>query len=117
MPGSPPCRGSRAATSVRRDGTRFGYADPLPDRCAATLEFRINRAGPVNALRLVTKNLLAVSLDPPGSVDWLMNYLVVPVPEPVDARPGTVVEVTFDYLPGDEIGALIDGIRLGTVRR
>jgi predicted RNA methylase len=94
---------------------QFFYLDPLPDRCAARLTFAIAWPGRITALRLITKNLLAVSLDPPGSVDWLMNYLVVPVPKPVDAQPGTVVEVSFDYRPGDEIGALIDSIRLDTV--
>ena len=62
------------------------------------------RAAEVNAVRVITKNLLATG------VDWLMNYLVVPVPEPVPAGPGGELRVRFGYRPGDEIPALTDGL-------
>jgi protein arginine N-methyltransferase 1 len=83
---------------------RFRYRDRLPSHCAADLRFRATRAIDVNAVRVITKNLVA-----PG-VDWLMNYLVVPLAEPVAAGPGDELRVRFSYRPGDEIPALTDGL-------
>jgi predicted RNA methylase len=92
----------------------YYHADPLPDACAADLAFTAVRPGRLNAIRLLTKNLLAVGLDPPASVDWLMNYLIVPLPEPVDVDAGAGVRLRFRYRPGDEIATLADGARLTT---
>lgn len=90
---------------------QFFYRDPLPDQCAAQLTFTAARAGRVNAVRLITKNLLSVRLFPPGTVDWLMGYLIVPMPEPVDVSAGAEVRIDFTYRPGDEITALSDTLR------
>jgi protein arginine N-methyltransferase 1 len=91
---------------------QFFYRDPLPDRCHADLRFTTTRAGRVNALRVITKNLLAIQFAPPGSIDWLMAYLVVPLREPVRVRAGEELRIAFDYRPGDEISALTDGLRM-----
>jgi predicted RNA methylase len=85
---------------------RFFYRDDLPARCTADLRFTIDAPGHANAVRVITKNLLAVHLNPPGSIDWLMNHLIVPAPTPVRAAAGDEVHVRFDYRPGDEIPAL-----------
>jgi protein arginine N-methyltransferase 1 len=83
---------------------QFFYRDPLPSRCAGDLRFSATRRADVNAVRVITKNLLTTG------VDWLMNYLVVPLPEPVPAGPGDEIRVRFSYRPGDEIPALTDGL-------
>lgn len=90
---------------------QFFYADPLPDRCAADLRFTAERDGVLNAVRLVTKNLLSIRFHPPGSIEWLMSYLIAPLLEPVRVTAGEDVRVTFDYRPGDEIDALTSGAR------
>jgi protein arginine N-methyltransferase 1 len=81
----------------------FFYADLLPETCAASVEFTLPEGGTVNAMRLITKNILTSRLNPPSTVDWLMGYLVVPLTEAVTAAAGQTVRVTFDYRPGDEI--------------
>jgi len=91
---------------------RFFYSDPLPGECAAEIDFVAARAGTVNAVRLCTRNLVALTYDPPGSVDWLMNHLVVPLPEPVAVRAGQGLRVAFGYRPGDEITALCESLRV-----
>ncbi|MGI5236883.1 methyltransferase domain-containing protein [Dactylosporangium sp. CA-139066] len=90
---------------------QFFYSEPLPPRCTADLTFVAERPALVNAVRLVTKNLLALTYDPPGSVDWTMNYLVVPLAEPVEVLTGAEVRIRFDYVPGDEITVLSDHLR------
>jgi type I protein arginine methyltransferase len=86
----------------------FCYADPLPDACTADAEFTTIRPGHLNAIRIITKNLLAIRLVPPASVDWLMNHLIVPLRTPVFADARCRVRVRFEYQPGDEITALMD---------
>ncbi|HYN93140.1 MAG TPA: methyltransferase domain-containing protein [Pilimelia sp.] len=90
---------------------RYFYRDPLPPRCTGDLRFTAARAGRLNAVRIITKNLLAVRLAPPSSVDWLMSYLVAPLTEPVEAAEGDEVRIRFDYRPGDEIDALTGSLR------
>jgi hypothetical protein len=90
---------------------QFFYHDPLPDRCAADLRFTARTDGVLNAVRLITKNLLTVQLNPPGTVDWLMSYLVAPLAEPVTVTAGAQLRITFDYRPGDEIDALTGSAR------
>jgi len=85
---------------------QFFYDGPLPEVCAADLEFTVERAGWLNAIRVITKNILAMHLAPPRSVDWTMNYLVVPLPAPLYAGEGEKVHIAFRYRPGDEIHAL-----------
>jgi type I protein arginine methyltransferase len=91
---------------------QFFWTEPLPTRCAADLTFVAERPAVVNAVRLVTKNLLTLTYEPSGSVDWTMNYLVVPVSEPGEVLTGDEVRVRFAYAPGDEIPALTDDLRV-----
>jgi type I protein arginine methyltransferase len=95
---------------------RFFYDAALPDDCSADLEFTLDRAGWVNAIRVVTKNILVALLAPPASVDWLMNYLVVPLSTPCYAERGERVRVAFGYRPGDEIHVLAGSARAHPVR-
>jgi protein arginine N-methyltransferase 1 len=90
---------------------QFFYSDPLPSRCTADLTFVAERPALVNAVRLVTKNLLALTFEPPGSVDWTMNYLIVPLAEPVEVLTGDELRIRFDYTPGDEITVMSDHLR------
>lgn len=84
---------------------QFYYADALPDSCRADLVFTAAHAGHLNAIRIVTKNLLAIRMSPPGSVDWLMGYLILPLATPVSVEVGTKVRLSFEYSPGDELDA------------
>jgi predicted RNA methylase len=90
----------------------FLYSDPLPASCTADVEFTMDRPGYLNAIRIITKNLLAIRMSPPGSVDWLMGYLIVPLRTPVFADAHSRVRVRFEYQPGDEITALMDSARV-----
>jgi hypothetical protein len=75
----------------------------------------VEQPGWLNAVRLITKNLLATSVAPPTSVEWLMSYLVVPLGAPLYADRGSTVRVTFAYRPGDEIHVLTDSVRAAAV--
>ena len=85
---------------------QFYYDEDLPETCGAELDFTVARPGWLNAVRLITKNVLVANLEPPSTVDWLMNYLVVPLVTPVFAEQGATARVRFAYRPGDQITAL-----------
>ncbi|MFI5842024.1 methyltransferase domain-containing protein [Catenuloplanes sp. NPDC051500] len=78
----------------------FFYGDALPSSCAGDVQFAIETPGVLNAVRMITKNLLTEGPEP---VEWLMNYLVVPLPEPAEVAAGDTVRIRFAYRPGDEI--------------
>lgn len=85
---------------------QFFYDDPLPTSCGADLEFVVEDQGRLDAVRMITKNLLVARPTPRGSIEWLMNYLVVPLPRPLEVACGDRVRLRFRYRPGAEITAL-----------
>lgn len=95
---------------------QFFYDGPMPERCSADIVFTVGRPGWLNAVRILTKNVLAAHLTPPSTVDWLMNYLVVPLPKPYYAHEGERVRIAFDYRPGDELHVLSGTVRAVPVR-
>ncbi|WP_033337531.1 methyltransferase domain-containing protein [Catenuloplanes japonicus] len=82
----------------------FFYGDELPSSCAGNVVFVVQTGGTLNAVRMITKNLLT---EDPEPVEWLMNYLVVPLPEPTEVAAGDTVRIRFAYRPGDEIPDLM----------
>lgn len=79
----------------------------------------IQTAGECNALRFITKNVLAI--DPTsadgadsagGIVEWMNQNLIVPLrtTECITVSPGDKLIVDFSYQPGDEIEVLLDGL-------
>jgi predicted RNA methylase len=88
---------------------QYFYSDAIPTMCSADLSFSAARPGTVNALRVITKNLLAVGVTGLGygSINWLMGYLVVPLMRPIAVSAGESIEVRFIYPAGAEISDLM----------
>lgn len=82
------------------------YDDLLPDDCGWQGEIAIDMDGQLNALRVITKNLIAIDESTRRTIDWFSQYLVVPLKAPIDVAAGQRLNVAFDYLPGDPISAL-----------
>ncbi len=59
---------------------------------------------------MITKNLLAIVPQENRSVDWLMNYLVVPLAEPVDVLPGDAIRVRLDYRAGAPLASFAPAV-------
>ena len=83
----------------------FLYESELSERISWHGMLAIGKAGRLDALRVITKNLLAIVPEENRSVDWLMNYLVVPLADPVDVLPGDAVRVSLDYRAGRPLAA------------
>jgi predicted RNA methylase len=73
--------------------------------------FIMERDGTVNALRFVTKNILAVVLEEATTIDWLGGHLVLPLVEPVKVKAGNVIQVSFRYFAGGSLRSLERNMR------
>jgi protein arginine N-methyltransferase 1 len=75
-------------------------------------QFAIEKAGTLNALRFVTKNILAVVPEQSGTIDWLNHYMTLPLALPLDVTAGDTVQVSFSYRAGGSIRSLQASIRV-----
>jgi protein arginine N-methyltransferase 1 len=73
--------------------------------------FTMERSGTVNAMRFITKNVLAVVLETGTTIDWLNRYLALPLNEPVKVVAGDMLHVQFQYRAGGSIQSLQASIR------
>lgn len=71
----------------------------------------LTRDGTVNALRFISKNILAIVQESNSSIDWLNDYLVLPLPEPIHAKSGDKLQLSFAYQTGESIRSLEHSIR------
>jgi len=70
--------------------------------------FSIEKTGIVNALRFITKNVLAILQRQGTTIDWLNRYMSIPLNKPVHVKAGDQLLVRFDYRAGDLITSLQD---------
>jgi len=88
----------------------FEYSADYPTRFAVDHSAVIERDGTLNALRFMTKNLLAILEHEGRSIDWDMHDLVIPLGTPLTLRAGDVVRIRFRYDAGDSLLALQESI-------
>ncbi len=82
------------------------YQEPQSLLQKADFVFESHAAGTLNALRFITKNLVAILATEHRSIDWHCQYLVLPLAEPVQLQPGDRIRLRFHYLAGAEIEQL-----------
>ena len=66
--------------------------------------FFLESDGMINAPRFITKNLLALVLEQSIATDWFIDYLVLPLAQPIEAGAGSVLKITFCYFAGGRYG-------------
>ena len=69
-------------------------------------KFVVERSGEINAMRFVTKNILAVVAERNSTIDWLNHYMTLPLAKPVLAKEGDILQVSFQYRAGGSIPSL-----------
>ena len=77
--------------------------------------FTMAQSGRVNALRFITKNILAVRMKQGSTIDWLNHYMVLPLEEAVAVRAGDTVRVAFQYRAGGSLPSLQQAMRVERV--
>jgi type I protein arginine methyltransferase len=71
----------------------------------------IEQAGELNALRFINKNVLTVVQEEGGTIDWLMNYMSLPLAEPLKVVAGDIIDVSFRYRAGGSLPSLQTSVR------
>ncbi len=90
----------------------FRWDEAIPMNIAYDNSINIDRDGKVNAIRVITKNLLAIVEIQQRSIDWHNQYLILPLPEPIEVRSGDKLAVSFDYAPGAPLSALTSSLKV-----
>ena len=73
--------------------------------------FILTETGTINALRFITKNILAVLNQQSTTIDWLIDYLVLPLPHAIEGEAGDELQVEFEYAAGGTIPSLEQSLR------
>jgi predicted RNA methylase len=93
----------------------FSYDGDIPQTCSYDGRVEINADGELKALRLITKNILAILAEENNTIDWFNQYLIVPLSEPIPVKQGDQVSIRFDYPTGAEFSALTDSLQVDIV--
>ena len=65
----------------------------------------VTAAGKVNALRIITKNILGFAPETQSIIDWHNQYMIAPLPQEIPVEPGQTLQVSFDYKAGAPLTA------------
>jgi predicted RNA methylase len=82
------------------------YDEALPESCDWNDIMITHSAGRINALRFVTKNILAIQVAKQRTIDWFNQYLILPLDTPLSVNAGERIQIRFSYRPGDSLSAL-----------
>jgi len=72
--------------------------------------FPLEQSGQVNALRFITKNILSLSMSDNSVIDWHNHYLMLPLAEPIHAKAGDLLHISFSYRAGGSLAHLQSAI-------
>lgn len=75
----------------------------------------IEESGTVNALRFITKNILAMVMAQSTTIDWLNRYMVFPLKTAVKVQAGDLLRIRFQYRAGDFLSVLKDALEVEVV--
>ena len=90
----------------------LSYQEPFNQTCAYDGEILITENGDLNALRLITKNILAINMTAGSTIDWYTQYIVFPLAEPFQVCKGDQISVRFSYQGGAPLRALSDSLEI-----
>lgn len=86
------------------------YQAELPEQLGFDGLLRVTHSGCFNALRFITKNLLAMNFTTGTTTDWMNMNLILPIKTAIDANAGDQYQVKFNYRAGGEIQTLKNSI-------
>ena len=91
------------------------FSQPVDSVIAWEGQFPVEKSGTLNAMRFVTKNVLAVVQERATTIDWLNHYMTLPLARALEVNAGDIVEVAFQYRAGGSIPSLQASIRSAVV--
>jgi hypothetical protein len=81
------------------------YGEPYDLRCRWSGDLLINTDGRLNALRVITKSVLAVDPLTQELIDWHNQYLIHPLENEIPVSPGQTISISLDYAAGAPLSA------------
>ncbi|MBC7960253.1 MAG: methyltransferase domain-containing protein [Vallitaleaceae bacterium] len=75
----------------------------------------INQDAELNALRFITKSLMAIDYKTGKTVDWHNQHLVLPLPHTYSVSAGQTISLSFAYRPGDSIDVLQNSLNVKVI--
>jgi protein arginine N-methyltransferase 1 len=90
----------------------FTYEQDLSMQCSWAGTITATASGSLNALRFVTKNILAICTEECSTIDWRNAYLVLPLAMSIPVEAGDTIEVAFSYPVGAPLEALQPTVRV-----
>jgi len=94
----------------------LSYENDLPLICESSGTIPIEQSGTLNALRFITKNILAIVVDRQETIDWHSQYLIVPLAQPLNVAAGDSIFLRFAYEAGASFAALTRSLRISHFR-
>lgn len=95
----------------------LAYAESYSQTCQWDGEILITGDGQLNALRLITKNLLAINVTTCSTIDWHTQYIVLPLPESIQVSKGDHIAIRFSYQGGAPLNALTDSLQIRRISK
>jgi predicted RNA methylase len=93
------------------------FSQPVDNVFAWEGGILMERSGTLNAMRFITKNVLAIVQEESNTIDWLNHYMTLPLAEPVKVEAGDLVHVAFQYRAGGSIPSLQASLRAQVVNQ
>ena len=90
----------------------LSYVDPFNQNCGWKGKIIIAENGQLNALRLITKNILAIDLDTSSTINWHTQYIIFPLHTPLRVSADDNISIRFDYEGGDSLDAFTDSLEV-----
>lgn len=91
------------------------YLGDIPGSIAVDGHVLAERAGSINALRFITKNLVGIFPEEGRSADWHMQYMSIPLPRAVPVQAGDQLRISFQYETGGSIESLMSSLQAQTL--
>ena len=88
------------------------YDEPYGLQCRCDEVITVRGNGVLNALRFITKNVLAVLVETQDTIDWYSQYLVLPLDMPLAVCDGDQVRITFSYTAGCGLSVLGESLQI-----
>jgi predicted RNA methylase len=93
------------------------FQQPVDTQIAYEGSMVIEKSGTLNAMRFITKNVLAVVQEQSTTIDWLNHYMTLPLAQPLQVQAGDLLRVAFQYRAGGSIPSLQASIQAQVVNR
>jgi len=77
----------------------------------------VEKGGLFNAMRFITKNVLAIVQEQSTTIDWLNHYMTLPLANPLQVEAGDMLHVAFQYRAGGSIPSLQASIQAQVINQ